>query len=115
MYPAEDSTHRARDYRPRCRLVLPTHGASGKLLKNNCRPRGRTALSSSGRRWMNDIALKVRKTLRFHAARGLMGARMGWWNLARPTLEKPLFVVGCSRAGTTVVYKTFSQSRQLGS
>lgn len=64
---------------------------------------------------MNDIALKVRKTLRFHATRGLMGARMGWWNLARPTLEKPLFVVGCSRAGTTVVYKTFSQSRQLGS
>ena len=32
----------------------------------------------------------------------------------RPALERPIFVVGCSRAGTTLVYKTFSESRELG-
>lgn len=64
---------------------------------------------------MNDIGVKVEKTLRFHASRALTVARQGWWSIARPMLRTPLFVVGCSRAGTTLVYKTFSQSRQLGS
>jgi hypothetical protein len=30
-------------------------------------------------------------------------------------MQKPIFIVGCSRAGTTVVYKTFSESREIGS
>ena len=29
--------------------------------------------------------------------------------------QKPIFIVGCSRAGTTVVYKTFSKSNAIGS
>ena len=29
--------------------------------------------------------------------------------------ERPIIVVGCSRAGTTLVYKTLSESRELGS
>ncbi len=32
-----------------------------------------------------------------------------------PTLIKPVFVIGCSRAGTTLVYKTYSEARDLGS
>lgn len=29
--------------------------------------------------------------------------------------SRPIFIIGCSRAGTTLVYKTFSESRELGS
>jgi hypothetical protein len=64
---------------------------------------------------MNDLNLKVRKTLRFHGEHALVTARRAWWGVAQRTLKKPIFVVGCSRAGTTLVYKTFSESRQLGS
>ncbi|MCH9675607.1 MAG: sulfotransferase [Gammaproteobacteria bacterium] len=38
--------------------------------------------------------------------------RVAW---SGQTLKRPIFVVGCSRAGTTLVYKTLSVSRQLGS
>jgi hypothetical protein len=58
--------------------------------------------------------VNARKTLRFHGARVLRATRGAWWDLKRPALERPIFVVGCSRAGTTVVYKTFSESRELG-
>ena len=64
---------------------------------------------------MSELLQNVRKTLDFHASRMSIAARGAWWSLSRPTLEKPVFVVGCSRAGTTLVYKTFSESRQLGS
>jgi hypothetical protein len=44
--------------------------------------------------------------------RGLRGAR---WALTRQPAQRPIFVVGCSRAGTTLVYKTLSESREIGS
>jgi hypothetical protein len=34
--------------------------------------------------------------------------------MARPPADRPVIVLGCSRAGTTVVYKTLSESPQLG-
>ena len=63
---------------------------------------------------MTTSLLNARKTLRFHGARVLRATRGAWWDLKRPALERPIFVVGCSRAGTTLVYKTFSESRELG-
>lgn len=45
----------------------------------------------------------------------MQAIRDGWWWLGRRRLEKPIFVVGCSRAGTTVVYKTLSESLEVGS
>lgn len=64
---------------------------------------------------MGELLLKVRKTLVFHGARALRAGRGLWWDLSPRALAKPIFVVGCSRAGTTVVYKTFSESPELGS
>lgn len=64
---------------------------------------------------MGDLLLKIGKTARYHARRATVAARAVSWDLAPRTLQRPVFIVGCSRAGTTVVYKTFSESRELGS
>lgn len=64
---------------------------------------------------MNELLLKVDKTLTFHAQRAARNLRSLRWRLARPLVRRPVFIVGCSRAGTTVVYKTFSESPELGS
>ncbi len=37
------------------------------------------------------------------------------WNRQKKLAQSPVFILGCSRAGTTLVYKTFSESKQLGS
>ena len=36
-----------------------------------------------------------------------------WWDVAQIPADRPIFIVGCSRAGTTVVYKTFSESHTI--
>jgi len=33
-----------------------------------------------------------------------------WWDLARPKAPDPVFVVGCSRSGTTITYETLATS-----
>jgi len=43
------------------------------------------------------------------------GARSARWALGHPPARRPIIVVGCSRAGTTLVYKTLSESREIGS
>ncbi|MFN0316538.1 MAG: sulfotransferase family protein [Burkholderiales bacterium] len=35
--------------------------------------------------------------------------------MRKPRLAAPVFVIGCSRSGTTVVYKTLSEASELGS
>lgn len=35
--------------------------------------------------------------------------------MARPLARRPIIIVGCSRAGTTLVYKTLSESAEIGS
>lgn len=64
---------------------------------------------------MGDIWLKVDKTIRHHGQQALRGLRGLWWDVARPAADRPIFVIGCSRAGTTVLYKTLSASSELGS
>jgi len=64
---------------------------------------------------LGELLLKMSKTLRHHGRRAMTAARGAWWDFSRRPLEKPIFVVGCSRAGTTLVYKTLSESRELGS
>lgn len=57
---------------------------------------------------------KVHKTVR-HYWRNLTTVIRGfWWDCRKTSPERPVFVVGCSRAGTTLVYKTFSESLELG-
>lgn len=58
--------------------------------------------------------MKVDKTLRHHGAGALRAMRGAWWDMRRPRAQRPIFIIGCSRAGTTLVYKTFSESREIG-
>lgn len=64
---------------------------------------------------MGEFLIKVDKTLRHHVRRAQRQLRAWQADRRPPRLHRPVFVVGCSRAGTTLVYKTFSQSEQLGS
>lgn len=64
---------------------------------------------------MNGLAEKVGKTLAHHGRQALRTARWYQWLLRRPRASRPIFVVGCSRAGTTLVYKTLSESPEIGS
>jgi hypothetical protein len=64
---------------------------------------------------LNEFLVKVSKTLAHYARyvrRGLRGVR---WTLTHAPAKRPIIVVGCSRAGTTLVYKTLSESREIGS
>ncbi len=36
-----------------------------------------------------------------------------WYDLTRPTMPDPVFVVGCSRSGTTITYETLAASPQF--
>lgn len=58
---------------------------------------------------------KARKTLAWHAARLRRDMRSVWWDRTRPPADRPIIVVGCSRAGTTLVYKLLSESAEIGS
>ena len=64
---------------------------------------------------MSDFLEKVDKTLRHHGKQVIHALRGAWCSTFHPVAKQPVFVVGCSRAGTTLVYKTLSQSRELGS
>jgi hypothetical protein len=64
---------------------------------------------------LREFLQKVNKTLAWHARRLQRGIRSVRWALAPRPADRPVIVVGCSRAGTTLVYKTLSESRELGS
>ena len=64
---------------------------------------------------MSELITKIDKTIAFHTRRTLHGLRGLAWKLTRPLAVRPIIVLGCSRAGTTLVYKTLSESREIGS
>ncbi len=70
---------------------------------------------SSKRKAESGLWVKVDKTLRYHGNQVRRGIRGLWWDYFRSLIGIPLFVVGCSRAGTTLVYFTFSEAKELGS
>lgn len=53
-----------------------------------------------------DIRAKNLRALRYRA-------REQYWNLVRPEAPDPIFVVGCSRSGTTVTYETLATAPGL--
>ncbi len=64
---------------------------------------------------MKNFIEKVYKTLAFYQGE-IIGALRGLhFDMLSVEMHDPVFVVGCSRAGTTLVYKTLSESRGLGS
>ena len=64
---------------------------------------------------LSALISKIVKTLAFHAHRVARGLRSKQWDISRPRADRPIIVVGCSRAGTTLVYKTLSESHEIGS
>ena len=54
------------------------------------------------------------KTARHAGQRATQTWRHHWWYLRRPSAISPVFVVGCSRSGTTLVYRTLSLAREPG-
>ena len=64
---------------------------------------------------MHEFLNKLDKTARHYTRRALRTARALKWSLLHTPASKPIIVAGCSRAGTTLVYKTLSQSHQIGS
>jgi hypothetical protein len=64
---------------------------------------------------VSSLAEKIAKNIRHHGKQSLRRLRGAWWDLRRYPALRPVFIVGCSRAGTTLVYKTFSQAQELGS
>ncbi len=53
-----------------------------------------------------EIRAKNLRELRYQL-RGL------WWDMARPAMPDPVFLVGCSRSGTTVTYETLAAAPQF--
>ena len=64
---------------------------------------------------LRDFLDKVRKTLRHHSRQVVRAVRGRRWDAWPVRARRPIIVVGCSRAGTTLVYKTLSESREIGS
>ena len=64
---------------------------------------------------MGGLAEKITKNLRYYGTVSLRAIRGAWWDVRRYPANRPVFIVGCSRAGTTLVYKTFSEAEELGS
>jgi hypothetical protein len=63
---------------------------------------------------MGDFREKVDKTLRHHGRQVSIALRGIWWGVHPVRANRPVFIIGCSRAGTTLVYKTLSEARELG-
>ena len=63
---------------------------------------------------MSEFWLKVEKTLSYHGRQTAIALRGMRWDVLPAKASRPVFIVGCSRAGTTLVYKTLSESHELG-
>jgi hypothetical protein len=63
----------------------------------------------------SSISMKLRKTGDFYTQRAAEWWRDLVWPLAKPVFDRPVFVIGCSRAGTTAVYKVLSMASELAS
>lgn len=64
---------------------------------------------------MSALLEKIDKNIRHFGAAAQRAARDLRWTIGPVPVREPVFVIGCSRAGTTVVYKTLSEADELGS
>ena len=64
---------------------------------------------------MKSFLDKLNKTFKYYGLQTLSTLRKARFAISPVSLIQPVFIVGCSRAGTTLVYKTFSESKELGS
>jgi len=64
---------------------------------------------------MEGFSSLVVKNLQHYKKKTLIALRRIRCAANAPILQQPIFIIGCSRAGTTLVYKTFSESAEIGS
>lgn len=64
---------------------------------------------------LSDFFDKVQKTLVWYGERLRRGLRARLWAWQKRPADRPIIVIGCSRAGTTLVYKTLSEASEIGS
>ena len=64
---------------------------------------------------MSELLEKIDKNIRYYGAAVQRLARDVRWSIGPVPVREPVFVIGCSRGGTTVVYKTLSEADELGS
>jgi hypothetical protein len=64
---------------------------------------------------MNVLLEKIDKNIRHYGSAAQRAVRGLRWSFGQVPVREPVFVVGCSRGGTTVVYKTLSEADELGS
>ncbi len=64
---------------------------------------------------MKDLWLKIDKTIRHHINNIRIIIRSAWWDYFRPLADRPIFIVSGSRSGTQMLYKTLSESSEIGS
>jgi len=64
---------------------------------------------------MSQLLEKIDKNFRHYGAAAQRAARDMRWFVRPVAVREPVFVIGCSRGGTTVVYKTLSEADELGS
>jgi hypothetical protein len=64
---------------------------------------------------MNELLNKLIKTGVYYYDIILSNIRNSCFSISPINIVKPVFVVGCSRAGTTLIYKALSESKELGS
>lgn len=65
--------------------------------------------------WWSDVPNKIRKTSAYYKRASVEMARTAYWRVWRPSVTPPVILVGCSRAGTTVVHDTIAHSSALKS
>ncbi len=58
---------------------------------------------------------KAIKTIHYHAIQSQQRSRDILWPLVKPQFSRSVFIVGCSRSGTTAVFKTLSLATGLAS
>ncbi len=58
---------------------------------------------------------KVKKTIHYYAVQSQRRCRDLLWPMVKPQFSRSIFIVGCSRSGTTAVYKTLSLATALAS
>ena len=64
---------------------------------------------------ISNLPEKIQKTSLYYWQAAQRQLRAYAFDYRPRAIGRPIFIVGCSRAGTTLVYKTFSESRQLAS
>lgn len=58
---------------------------------------------------------KIKKNIKFYGSKLRLRGRDLIWPLIKPQFMRPIFIVGCSRSGTTAVYKVLSMAPELAS